>query len=157
MVDCGPGRYAIWREMNNERAESIVSHLNQIFCERGPVHQILMDNSTAFRSEKMAGLLSKWGVSAWFRAAYKASGNGIVERHHRTIKSMAERSGENPVQAVFYYNISPKKGQDDNSVPYRSVHSYDWKMPWIMSNAGQEEEGQPVIQEGEEVWVRRRQ
>ena len=49
VVDCGPRRFAIWREMYNETARIIVTNLEQIFFEHGPVHEILMDNATAFK------------------------------------------------------------------------------------------------------------
>ena len=154
LVDCGPGRYAIWREMKNETADSIVTNLDQIFYERGPVEQILMDNATAFRSEKMANLLKKWNIKSWYRAAYKASGNGIVERHHRTVKALAERGGFGPVQAVFSYNVSPKKGQDQETVPQISVHPYEWRLPWQEGTNIDESEEQAVVQEGDEVWLK---
>ena len=57
-----------------------MTNLDQIFYERGPVEQILMDNATAFRSENMVILIKKWNIKSWYRAAYKAGGNGIVER-----------------------------------------------------------------------------
>ncbi|GFN98851.1 Pol polyprotein [Plakobranchus ocellatus] len=88
IVDCGPGRFAIWRALRNETATSICKELDQVFCERGPVDELLMDNATAFRSEEMSVLLEKWNTHPIYRAAYRASGNGIVERHHRTIKSL---------------------------------------------------------------------
>ena len=86
VVDCGPGRFAIWREMYNETAGIIVKNLEQILFERGPVHEMLMDNATAFKSKLLREFLNKCNVSPYYRAAYRASGNGIVERHHRTIK-----------------------------------------------------------------------
>ena len=53
-----------------------------------------MDNALAFRSQEMLQLMEKWGVRPFYRATYGAGGNGIVERSHRTIKTMAERSGK---------------------------------------------------------------
>ena len=88
--------------MHNEIAVVIVKNLEQIFFEHGPVHGILMDNSTVFRSATKQELLNKWNVSPYCRAAYRTSGNGIVERHHRTIKSMAEKAYISPVEAVYW-------------------------------------------------------
>ena len=51
MVDCGLGRIAIWRQLKRESADEIASILNEIFLERGPVEELLMDNATVFRSE----------------------------------------------------------------------------------------------------------
>ena len=154
LVDCGPSRFAIWREMRNERTEEIIGNLNQIFSERGPVRQILMDNATALKSEKMMVFLSTWNIEPWYRSAYRASGNGIVERHHRTIKSMAEKSNVNPVQAVFWYNVSPKRGQDPESVPQKGVHSYEWRLPWEVMDMKDGDHGQAIVREGDEVWLK---
>ena len=71
-----------------------------------------MDNSTVFRSLAMTAFMERWKVRSFFRAAYRPSGNGIVERHHRTIKAMAERGSISPLEATFWYNMSPRSGQD---------------------------------------------
>ena len=156
LVDCGPGRFVIWREMHNETSTVIIKNLHQIFCERGPVDELLMDNATAFRSQSMSEFLSKWGVRPCFRAAYRPSGNGIVERCHRTIKTMAERARISPVEAVYWYNMSPRCGQDESSVPQSSVHTYKWCQPYEMRSPRQGEDQGLVskIQIGDEVWVK---
>ena len=53
IVDCGPSRFAIWREVRSENASEICDHLEEIFRERGPPSQLLMDNSPAFRSTRL--------------------------------------------------------------------------------------------------------
>ncbi|KAF2347666.1 Integrase catalytic core [Trinorchestia longiramus] len=88
MVDCGPGRFAVWRELRRENTQCIVTELTNIFLESGPVHELLMDNSTVFRSQMLADMLRVWNVERVFRAAYRPAGNGIVERHHRTLHSL---------------------------------------------------------------------
>ncbi|KAK3874473.1 hypothetical protein Pcinc_008865 [Petrolisthes cinctipes] len=93
VVDCGPSRFAVWREVASENAREICGHMTQIFLERGPPDEVLMDNSTAFRSHQFAEACREWNITRRFRAAYRPSGNGIAERMHRTIKSMAARSG----------------------------------------------------------------
>ena len=50
VVDCGPGRIAIWRQLKRESTDEIALILNEIFLERGPVEELLMDNATVFRS-----------------------------------------------------------------------------------------------------------
>ncbi|GFR89469.1 Pol polyprotein [Elysia marginata] len=57
MVDCDPGSFPIWRELSNETALSICKELDQVFCERGPVKEVLMANATTFRSREMVDLL----------------------------------------------------------------------------------------------------
>ena len=48
VVDCGPSRFAISREVSSENAKEVGKHLMEIFRERGPLAEILMDNSPAF-------------------------------------------------------------------------------------------------------------
>ena len=131
VVDCGPGRIGIWRQLKRESANEIASILNEIFLERGPVEELLMDNTTVFRSELLKRALDNWSVRRFFRAAYLPNGNEIVERHHRTIKAMAERGSISPMEAVFWYNMSPRAGQAENSVPQRAVFRYEWRHPAV--------------------------
>lgn len=154
MVDCGPSRFAIWRQLKREDAGEISRVLEEIFLERGPVQELLMDNGTAFRSEILIRLLERWGVNGLYRAAYRPSGNGIVERHHRTIKTLAERGRISPQQAVFWYNLTPRSGQDDNTVPQRLLYKYDWRHPLSTVPKSNEEPGAGTIQIGDEVWVK---
>ena len=79
--------------------------MQQIFMERGPVDEILMDNATAFRSRELTELFKYWKIRPLYRAAYRASGNGIVERNHRTVKAWAEKSGISPVPSQQFSPI----------------------------------------------------
>ena len=88
MVDCGPSRFAIWRKIPNESAAVIVAQVRQIMLERGPCAELLLDNSTSFRSAALAAFAEQWGIALRFRAAYAPSGNGIVERNHRQSKGL---------------------------------------------------------------------
>ena len=154
MVDCGPGRFAIWREMKDETAGSIVTELRQVFWERGPVTEVLLDNATAFRAECLTGFFEEWNTHVFYRAAYRPSGNGIVERNHRTVKAMAERSNVSPVEAAFYYNSSPRYGQQGDSVPQKSVFSYEWRQPTERPGQRSREEQTASVRVGDEVWVK---
>ena len=153
IVDCGPGRFAIWKELVRETAECVTAKLNEVFLERGPVAEILMDNSTVFRSEIMKNFLEKWNIHQYFRAAYRPSGNGVVERHHRTIKVIAERGNITPMEAVFWYNMTPRSGQSEASVPQRAVYRYEWRHPAVpvLPPRGAKYN---KIEVGEEVWVK---
>ena len=154
LIDCGPSRFAIWRLIHNETAEVIVKNLEEIFFEHGPPSEILMDNATAFRSERMSLFLNRWNVRPCFRAAYRPSGNGIIERHHRTVKALAERGSNDPVQAVYWYNISPRNGQDSKSVPQSGVFRYQWRQPQELRACEEEENTPSNIKIGDEVWVK---
>ena len=87
--------------------DSIQKELEQVFRERGPPKQVLLNNSMTFRSTAICVLFEKWAVSPLFRCAYKPSGNGIVERNHRTIKRMAARSNSNLLNMVFLVQRNP--------------------------------------------------
>ena len=117
VIDCGPSRFMIWKLINNESAISINKELECIFREHGPPEELLMDNGASFRSAQLLALCDKWNVKTTYRCAYRPSGNGVVERCHRTIKSMAAKSGGDPLDMVFWYNVSPKNGLEELSVP----------------------------------------
>ncbi|CAE1259502.1 unnamed protein product [Acanthosepion pharaonis] len=112
-----------------------------------------MDNGAAFRSEVFRSMLDKWKTRQYYRAAYSPSGNGIVERNHRTIKVIAERGGISPAEAVFWYNMSPKSGQREDTVPHRAVYTYQWRHPRVGSCLTRSD-GPESIRIGEEVWVK---
>lgn len=131
LIDCGPSRFTIWRLIRSENSQDVCRNVEEIFRERGPPREILMDNSAAFRSHQLAELCERWGVRRHYRAAYKPSGNGIVERIHRTIKSLAARGRCSPLQTVFWYNLSAKHRDDVDSAPCTVLHKYSWRYPLI--------------------------
>ena len=45
------------------------------------------------------------------------------------IKAMAERGQVTPMEAVFWYNVSPRSGQDEKSIPHGAVFRYEWRHP----------------------------
>uniref|UniRef100_A0A0K2V2W1 Putative LOC101234602 [Hydra vulgaris] n=1 Tax=Lepeophtheirus salmonis TaxID=72036 RepID=A0A0K2V2W1_LEPSM len=81
VIDCGPSRFAVWREVLRESEEEITRIINQIFSELSPPNHYL-DNGRSFRSAMLTNLCSKWSVKVIFRCTYRPSGNGIIERHH---------------------------------------------------------------------------
>ena len=118
MVDCGPGRFVIWRELKGETATEICHELDELFYERGPVDELLMDNVLAFRSQELLQLMEKWGVRPFYRAAYRAVGNGIIEQSHRTIKTMTK------AQSMQCFGTMWLQGMDNNLVWCRKVCCY---------------------------------
>ena len=129
MVDCGPSRFIIWRKMRSEDAVTIHDELEQLFRERGPPKEILMDNGRAFHSQRLSLLFSKWQVNPIYRCAFRPEGNAIVERSHRTIKRMAARTNADPLDMVYWYNSTPKDGVKEESVPGSQLNSYPWRTP----------------------------
>ena len=153
VVDCGPGRFTIWRELKRETSQCIFKELQQIFRERGPVDEIVMDNACSFKSAEIMQLFSSWNIHPYYRAAYRPSGNSIVERNHRTIKSWAEKAGVEPEEAVFWYNVSPKVAQKESTIPQRAVNSYRWRLPMedpVVYKKG----GATSIKVGDQVWTK---
>ena len=104
IIDCGPSRFAIWRKLRNETADCVAREFEQMFYERGAPSELLTDNGPCFRSQVFAKLLQPWKVKHIFSCAYRPSGNGIIERHHRTIKRMLARSGGNLQEMLYWYN-----------------------------------------------------
>ena len=72
MVDCGPGRFAIWKRIRGETAEVISTVLEEVFLKRGPVTEVLMDNGRAFRSATLKEMLDNMGCEMFFQCSIQA-------------------------------------------------------------------------------------
>jgi len=129
VVDSGPSRFAVWRHLKTESAVAVSKALDDIFCERGPPVELLMDNGAAFRSAEMRQLLDRWGVKAIFRAAHRPSGNGIVERNFRTVKRTAARCRISIPHALFWYNATKKDVA--GASPAELLGGARWRLPPI--------------------------
>ena len=124
VIDCGPSRFGLWRQLRRPDAENVVSHLEAILCERGAPSEILCDNDTVFRGRHFGAFAVKWGVLLRFRAAYEPGGNGIVERHHRTVKVIAARKQCSIPEAVHLYNVSPRDSDSASDAPVGRIYRY---------------------------------
>ena len=158
IVDCGPGRYAVWRKLDSERAASVITALTGVFSERGAPCELLTDNGPCFRSAELVPVLSKWGVCHLFSCVDRGSCNGIVERHHRTLKRMCARTKKSPHEMLIWYNNSPN---DQGIVPSQSVFKYSHRLPGFgVDVAGiervSEEPSNHTYAVGDEVYVRPR-
>ena len=157
VVDCGPSRFTVWRKVASEDSALLTAEFEQIFRERGPPAELLMDNSTSFRSQRMEALCRKWFVRRIFRCAYRPAGNGIVERNHRTIKRMAARANADPLDMVFWYNVSPKDGTKQDTTPASGLHMYDWRIPLESVDVDVDDVGKnirSVVKVGDAVYVK---
>ncbi|XP_067929095.1 uncharacterized protein [Watersipora subatra] len=125
LVDCGPSRYAIWMPLQNETADAVTKQLIRVFHERGAPEELLMDNGPCFSSTRTKEFLQRWGVVPVYCCAYRHSGNGIVERNHRTIEQMVACSG-GLVEAMVYWYVSPNS---DGTVPMQALFQYETKLP----------------------------
>ena len=153
MIDCGPSRFAIWKMIEDESISQVGKCFEEIFRERGPPDELLLDNSKTFRSQYLSNLCKKWKVKMTFRCAYRPQGNGIVERNHRTIKRMAARTGKNILEMVHWYNITPRDGGREESVPSSRLYSYKWR---CLAKEEKEEKHDALsdLSVGEEVFVK---
>ncbi|XP_065650640.1 uncharacterized protein LOC136078767 [Hydra vulgaris] len=104
MIDCGPSWFAIWRMLPCEDTKNVVSHN-------------VVNNVAVFKSSEFSNICEKWCVKNKYRCAYRPSGNGIVERNHRTVKRTAARAQICPLVAVFWYNATPTVGTNEESAP----------------------------------------
>ena len=60
-----------------------------------------------------------------FRCAYVASGNGIAERSHRSVKQIAARKCCTIAEAVYWYNLAPKDDVDSSTAPANKPYNYE--------------------------------
>ena len=66
IIDCGPSRFAIWKRVKDESCEEICGKFEEVFRERGPLMELLLDNARAFQSAKLQELCHKWAVKLVF-------------------------------------------------------------------------------------------
>uniref|UniRef100_A0A5S6Q1P2 Integrase catalytic domain-containing protein n=1 Tax=Trichuris muris TaxID=70415 RepID=A0A5S6Q1P2_TRIMR len=154
LIDCGPSRFAIWRPLSLQTSAHVIEQLESIFCERGAPEELLLDNDTAFRSRSFTVFAARWGVRLRFRCAYVPSGNGIVERCHRSIKVIAARKDCSILEAVYLYNVTPRDDRSASSTPAAAVYRYDVRIREIDRPPEEDHPGAAPYVIGEKVWVR---
>ena len=153
VIDCGPSRFAVWRELRTQTSEAVVEKLEQVFFDRGAPEEILTDNGTAFKSGWFMEFAAKWAVNVRFRAAHVPSGNGIVERCHRTVKTMVARKGCSVMEAVYLYNVTPRDGCTPETAPMNSLGGHEARVRGIDEQVA-ETKAVCRYDVGDEVWKR---
>ena len=107
--------------------------------------EILTDNDTAFTSKDFREFARNWDVHLRFRCAYSPSGNGIVERSHRTVKTIAARKNCSILEAVYWHNVSP----------CTAPHRYHIRIKGVENNPLPEPEvTKGMYEKGDVVWVK---
>mgnify|MGYP003417316483 FL=1 len=154
IVDCGPGRYALWVEMKDESGRSVLNAIRKIMYERGFVKEILSDNGGAFKSDMLTAFCSDWNILHKFRCVNEPSGNGIAERNHRTIKRMVARTRKSVEEMLYWYNMSPREGLDEKSVPFASVYAY--RLTYADVKCASDNEVVTKLHVGDVVYVKQR-
>ena len=127
VIDNGT-RFCVWRKLQKGTASEICEHLSQLFNEFGPPVRFLSDNASIFRSQEVEKFLREWDVQIENSCAYRSQGNGVIERNHRTIKTMLARTGNNVHKCIYWYNIT--KGQNGTS-PYELIFHAKARIPGI--------------------------
>lgn len=123
--------------MTAEDGPSVARELLNVFRERGRPKEVLFDNGASFKSDPVRRVCDKFGVKVLFRCAYRPSGNGVVERNHRTIKRTAARAGIDPLDAAHWYNLLPRVKDDPCSVP-SAMLQYRWRFPGVCQEVDEE-------------------
>ena len=125
LIDCGPTRFAVWRRMQRQDTESVIQQLESVFFERGAQVELLTDNDPAFRSGAFMQFAERWALRVRFRCAYVASGSGIAERCHRSVKRIATRKRCTIAEAVYWYNVAPNDDVDSATAPANKLYNYE--------------------------------
>ena len=141
------------------RADSahVIEELHRIFNERGAPEEILADNDTAFRSRAFTVFAASWGTRLRFRAVQRSSGNGVVERNHRTVKVTAARTGCTIGNAVHLYNVTPRDGKRSATTPAGLIYRYlvrDSVRTATGAAGDPEDRADSTYTVGDAVWVR---
>lgn len=129
LVDSGPSRFCVWKPLANESITTVLEALLCVFREMGPPNVLHLDNSPTFKSDRLVQACGEWGVRVIYRAAYRPSGNEIVERNHRIISRIAARTGKSPLTAVYWYNFLPLDTHKISSAPHRQHFRRKWSNP----------------------------
>jgi len=158
LIDCGPSRFAVWKRLRRQESQdsaAVVEQLEVVFLERGAPSELLTDNDTAFRSKTFRKFTEQWGIRIHFRCAHAPSGNGIVQRCHRSVKRIAARKQCSIAEAVYWYNMTPKDGVDPSTAPANRLYNYNLRVYGVDRVLHEETSGnQNPYHVGDAVWVK---
>ena len=136
-------------------APTVIQQLENVFLEWGPPMEILTDNDTAFTSKDFGEFARNWDVHLWFRCAYSASGNRIVERNHRSVKTIAARKNCSILEAVYWHNVTTKDDVSPCTTPADALHRYHVRIKGVEDNPLPElEVTRGKYEKGDVVWVK---
>ena len=108
-----------------------------------------------FTSKDFQEFARNWDVHLRFRCAYSPSGNRIVERSHRIVKTIAARKNCSILEAVYWYNITPKDDISPCTVPADALHRYHIRIKGVENNLLPEPEvTKGMYEKGDVVWVK---
>ena len=154
LIYCGPSRFSIWRPLEHQNAASIIRQLESVFGERGPPAELFTDNGAAFSGEEFGRFAENWGIKLRFWCAYVPSGNGIVERCHRTIKRIAARTHCSVMEALYWYNVTPKDDAMASTAPANAIYNNRTRVKGIETATPLGHIDSGPFNVGDEVWVK---
>ena len=125
-----------------------------MFSKRGPPAELLTDNGAAFSGEGFGRFAETWGIQLRFRCAYVPSGNGIVERCHRTIKRIATRTRCSVMEALYWYNVTPKDDATASTAPANAIYNYRVRVKGIDTAPPFGHVDSGPFNVGDAVWVK---
>ena len=129
--------------------------MKNVFLERGLRMEILTNNDTAFTSKVCGEFARNWDVHLRFRWAYSPSGNGIVERSHRTIKTITARKNCSILEVVYWYNVTPKDDVSLCTAPADALRRYHVRIKGVEDNPlPKPEVTGGKYEKGDVVWVK---
>ena len=116
--------------------------------------EILTDNNTAFTSKDFGEFARFWDMHLWFQCANSSSGNGIVERIHRTVKTIVARKNCSIFEAV-YWHVTPKDDISACTAAADALHRYHVRIEGVEDNPLPEPEvTRGKYEKGDVVWVK---
>ena len=120
-IDFTSSWFAIWKPLLRQDSVNIIRQLETIFYEGGPP----VERATAkYFVERYSQNSLMLHIRMRFRCTYVPSGNGIVERFHCTIKRIDARSQCSIIEAVYWYNVTPKDDTTASTALANSIHMY---------------------------------
>lgn len=132
----------------------MIKQLEAVFYERGAPDEFLTNNDTAFRRRMFADFAKKWFVRLCFHCAHVPSGNGIIERCHRTVMVIAARKGCSVAKAVYLYNLRPQDDLTSSTAPVNMLYQHRVRVRKVDPREESEPEVEGPYQAGDKVWVR---
>ena len=150
LTDCGPSRFSIWRQLARQDSASVICQLETVFFERGPPHELLTDNDTAFCSREFMAFANDWGINLQFRFAYVSAGNGIAERYPRSVKRIAARMH----YPIYWQNVTPRDRVSPPTVPAKKIYRYEVKVKGVDAPITSSGPGRSYYQFGNRVWFK---
>ena len=110
---------------------------------------------TAFWSSLLKTFRDEWRARLRFRCAYVPSGNGIIKQCHRTVKRIAARKQCTILEAVYWYNVTPKDDVSSATAQANMVYQYSIQLKGINGTpAPTHNQQQAVFKLGDRVWVK---